>query len=215
MAVDPGAEVRWYDLAFVKDVRALFEVPDPQGVGPIPRPASPYRLTRDAELDPCCTGVLQEPIQCRFGQRRAVPRSQELVNRFIGTLRLVPFQVDGLVDDLLFVGPRTAAVGAALAGQAIEARSAVLPQLAPQRGQRRILAHTVGEQMFSLCDLIEEALRVRRIDVPEEHGLKQRAPEDRPFLVLTSHHHLRPTGRRRSSLDAMNTALPSGGKSKL
>jgi hypothetical protein len=85
---------------------------------------------------------------------------EELVDRLVGTQRLVLLQFHGPLDQFRLVLPRLAAVAARLAGQGLETVLLEGLPLAPQGGRRDAPAAAVRKQVLLRGDFAQAAQSV-------------------------------------------------------
>ena len=112
---------------------------------------------------------------------------QDAIDRFVGAERLFLFQDHGAVQQVAVLLPRLAPVRAAAAIQARHAFVFQPPPLATQGACRKAFPPAVGQQAFLLAQLLKIPLAPPLGNFSQQHGTQQRAPEDSPVFVVTTH----------------------------
>ena len=134
VAVDEGREVRGRRLIANQNAWSVLKIAKPQSVRVIAGPTAADLSLADAQLQPRGADPLQVTIEGRFGDRFAELGLEEPIQRHVGAVRLLRFQLDGLGDHRRRGLAGLAPIAPPLRQQRVEAAVAVLFPLPPQRG---------------------------------------------------------------------------------
>ena len=187
VTVDESREIGGKDLPADQDIGAFFEVPDPEVMGIVPGPAFSHLLFDDTELEACGARTFKMAIQGGAGEHHAVAVSQEPVDRGVGALGLLLFELDGGCNDFLGCDSRPAPVSAVLSGKGIESSHAIALELSPKGGKGGFAGPSAGKDRLFARELFEKILNLFRLHLVEEDGVEEIAPEKCPFFVFLLH----------------------------
>ena len=186
MAIHERTEVRFPDAVDVEHIGAVFEVADPQGVRLIASPTAANLLLGDSQFQSRGSGLLEMPVECRFGQCLLEFVLEELIDGFFAAARLVLLQFDRPVDHRLAfpaILARLATVATSLPQQRIETTVAILLPLSVEGGSARLLALSVREKMLGFGQFAQKVSGLFRRNLSAEEWLEQRTPENGPLFV--------------------------------
>ena len=175
MAIHERAEVGFPNAVNVEYIGAVFEVADPEGVRLIASPAAADLLSGHTQLQTRGSGLLEMPVESRFGELLLEFVLKELIDGFFAATRLVLLQFDRPVNHRLAfpaILARLAAVATSLPQQRLETTVAILLPLSIEGGSARLLALSVRKEMLGFGQFAQKVSRLFRRNLSDEQWLQ-------------------------------------------
>jgi hypothetical protein len=165
----------------------MFEIADPEGSRFVTAPAAADLLGRDAQLAP--RGPLAAKMAVELAPRDlpAELLLKDSIDDLIGAARLLVLQLHGTGEQVGVAAPRLAPIRAPAAIQSRHPVLLELPPFPPQGANRQATPPPIRQQSFLPTQLVEVPLALTVGNLFQQQGAQQRAPEDRPGFIVTTH----------------------------